>query len=237
METGYHSKNGTSPKSQTSREIFLMKASLALLAVGLLLAGCSVMKVDKEMFVYKVKQSDGIITANFVYKDNRFDSLFNTVKAMVWDYESEELYLPVRTGDEVATAEWSNGGFTMTLPPNPHQFLAKMAVIAENDKYINISNKRVNFLGLSFVVSDFDDELVTYLKLDKAVDVVGNFIYVDRKVTVTYSNPEFKWRMTLKPGWNIVAVEDVDIGNMQWRVFNEIGTQQRLQDVLRNSNL
>ena len=70
MEAENHVKHGACSKSLTSRENFLRKACIAVLAVGIIFSGCS--EEDDKFTEVKVEQFNGTITATNPYIPARF---------------------------------------------------------------------------------------------------------------------------------------------------------------------
>ena len=219
MEAGNHAKHGASSKSLMSRGNFLAAAFFAVLAAGVLFAGCDE-KEEDNFIIEKVRQFDGTITANVVNGDE-YDGVFQTVKAMIpcdRNYETGELICP-ENRVVIATTAWSNGGFTMTLPSEPEnlknitELFALKTVDFDDIKY---SDSDAKCLHIVFEAYDADDEMLTgFVYVDKD-DGLAEFIYVDKEVTVSLFSEGKEFRIVLKAGWNIWGAD----ANMKWYVGN-----------------
>jgi len=209
MEAENHVKHGACSKSLMSRENFLRKACIAVLAVGFIFSGCG--KEDDKFTEVKVEQFNGTITATNLFNCSQYNDDFKTVQAIAWQDWNEDTF------EVIATAEWSDCGFTMTLPSNPSAFFKNITSFAEYDE-VTISDNSVNYLELDYfkVLNSDGDEITSLYYWNKTNDTDGIFMYVDKEVTITFT--ELKLRLTLKPGWNIWMVGS----EMQWYNKNDI---------------
>ena len=113
------SKNRRSSNSQTNRGNFVRKACFALLVACVTFSGC-----DKEVEIPKEEPylfSDGTTLTAQVYKGSKYNSKISTVKALTEDITTRVSGdITTRATDDhktvVATANWSDGGFTLTFP-------------------------------------------------------------------------------------------------------------------------
>ena len=182
---------------------------------------------------------------------NNYDEIISQVVAMVEIYDPisfREIY------DSIATGKWSNGGFTLTLPTPPTQFLfgIKIAIgfISESGHVdsLEISDTNARMLGLFgdgsfYAFGNYGyEEPIGDLFYDKSGEnsfTIVDFFFVDRDVTITGSFSRFccdecgynffAYNMLLKKGWNRVYWTETD-GRTEWSTQAVSGVKWRFID-------
>jgi len=148
---------------------------------------------------------DGTITATVV-NGNDYNDLINRVgaPAVILNFESGDVS---EDFVEIASATWSNGGFTITLPTTPDDkfFTPFIEGLPVN---INVSDRNartvmVGFDGIAFFAYDHTNEFVGVLSYGSAETFVV-FMYADRDVTIVGMLGSAMYNMSLRRGWNKV---------------------------------
>lgn len=132
------------------------------------------------------------------------------VKAMVY-YEGEG---DVGGESIIAECDYSNGGFTLTLPENVDAKYLETLSNYEFEDGISISDKNVKTCSIDiYGYNAAGAEAGTFWYESKTCE--AGFMYVDRNVTVTgshtYSDGEKEvYNMSLVKGWNIVYMTETE---------------------------
>ena len=167
------------------------------------------------------------ITAT-VENGNDYNSEINTVKAYVIYGHGDEY--------EIATGKYSGGGFRLTLPQSvSSNYLGSAADIMRFFMWsdaVQFSDPQVGLATLEVAGYEGDDMNIPvadfyYHKAVNGENVAeGTFVYADRDVTVTGSDEETIYNVSLKKGWNIIydvwndngkdEVTTKEVSGMKW---------------------
>jgi hypothetical protein len=156
---------------------------------------------------------DGKITAKVV-NGNQYDGLISTVKVMRWS-EDDNGY------EELASGNYSNGGFTLTLPTPDDKYLGEIAEdLAGGSVKVSDKNARAfTFSNIGAFNSTGQNVGRLYYR-NETTGTVCTFFYADRDVTVTGSETvtekgengskdyyyTYNYSVSLKSGWNKVYI-------------------------------
>jgi hypothetical protein len=167
---------------------------------------------------------NGVITA-VVENGNNYNSLIGKVSAMVEFYNEATRDWVV---EEIASGNWSNGGFTLTLPATLDDKFLRNLVAGDIPTGITISDRNAKVSeGIWFRAYNSDGSCHVgsfwYSKKDENSDAEVIFTYADRDVIITSTAREDEiYNVSLKRGWNKIYITTMR-NQGGWRV--EISTK------------
>jgi len=185
-------------------------------AEGNFTATCAVTIVDDGEGEIPSGWFDGTITA-VVENGNDYNSIISKVSAEVyWETDDDGDYV------EIASGNWSNGGFSITLPTPAPKLLKSMDGFFFDEPHVLVtefSDRDAKGTFVSFFAYGTDGRTAgkfEYYKEDENSYIHVEFVYMDRDVTITgihsvYS--AFIVNLSLKKGWNKVYYSEIETAN------------------------
>ncbi len=110
----------------------------------------------------------------------------------------------------LATAPYSNGGFTLTLPETvDDEYLQKQLVELADEFTVSDTNAKTNYLQIYGYKSNNIMGEFRYMNPSTSMKIEAHYMYSDRDVSVTgsrlmYDDENLVYDLYLKAGWNIV---------------------------------
>ncbi|MDR1347065.1 MAG: hypothetical protein LBJ63_01350 [Prevotellaceae bacterium] len=189
--------------------------TIACICAGFALVGCS---SDDDS---TPTSQDFIIDARNVENGNDYNSQIDSVKAVANYEEHSPPGAFYETYDVIATANYVNGGFMMTLPAKVDDHLLTPITSAFRNETIpdgvTVTNPNAKILGINFLfafksgnqigrfeygyeIDDSHSTLVWYVYADRDVSITGSYSYIaDDPSSTKYS---YSYNFSLKKGWN-----------------------------------
>ena len=174
-------------------------APTVLLMVALILGGCS--KDDDDLNGGKNDSFNGTVNAK-VENGASYESQISTVWAL---YDAEINSAGELRGRILSSGDYTNGGFTITLPDIPSSFLVNVQTFFESGMKINgdleYSEPDAQILDADFFAISADNEYLDYFVYTNAAAkrTTCLFIFADSNVTVKGGKDI---NVSLRKGWN-----------------------------------
>jgi hypothetical protein len=176
---------------------------MAFVCLFTVVAICSCKKDDDDETGGDSSIKDNTFTV-VVENGNSYNELIDVVKLELDEVQNSSTV----KYSALASAEYKNGGFTLTLPASvSSQYLEPLD---DSPDGVTVSNRNVKFawINLSAYKSDSD---IGYFYV-KSGDWKGGLMYADSNVSITGTETESdekdtyttRYSMNLKKGWNIV---------------------------------
>lgn len=162
-----------------------------LITMSLILAGC-----DKDDNEAESPLVGNTITAQ-VENGKAYSSVFSSVKITIYGGYS--------AGTEIASSDYVDGRFTFTLPETINsQYLRSMVELFGAGSGVQVSDKSAKGTYIDFPGYDTAGEYVEDFFYSGSLEpIYGNFMYVDRDVSLTGSDNISIYSVHLKKGWNV----------------------------------
>ena len=193
--------------------MFRKELNLLVLA-AFVFVGC--VKDDLEELPLK----SNIITAE-VENGKNYESEFSSVKVMMdKSYYAKGRFIDIDGYYEVASSDYIDGRFSLTLSETVEsRFLVSLSDFFDCETGVKISNSSARAGGISINGYNEDgvlvDDFVYHKRIDDDNSIRGNFIYVDRDVTITNADGYTTYNLNLKKGWNMYFIRDYGYGYKQ----------------------
>jgi hypothetical protein len=193
----------------------IRKELVLLVLAAFMFVGC-----EKDEDKIGLPLESTIITAE-VENGKNYESEFSSVKVIMdRSYYFNGHFLDIDGYYEVGSCAYIDGKFSLTLL----EILESSCLISISDYFdcgtgVKISNRSARAGGMSIngfnKDGEFVDDFVYHKKIDNDRSVRGNFIYVDRDVTITDADGYTTYNLKLKKGWNMYFIKDNGYGYKQ----------------------
>jgi len=144
---------------------------------------------------------DGTITV-MVENGSNYDSIISKVRVMTYN-DATELW-----DKEIAFGNYTNGGFTLTLPTTIDTEL--LHNLGSFSRHLSVSDRNVRLFGINgskfYAYNSDDNRIGNFYIVNVDINPVGEveFTYADRDVTIVGSYLNYIYNVSLKKGWNRV---------------------------------
>ena len=186
----------------------------------LVLATFMFVSCEKDEAFENLPLKSNVITAE-VEDGKRYESEFSSIKVVMDNnYYTNGRFIEIDGYHEVASSAYIDGKFSLALS----ETVGSSCLVSISDYFdcregVKISNNSARGGGMSINGYDKDgvrvDDFVYHKKIDNDNSIRGNFIYVDRDVTITGADGWTTYNLNLKKGWNMYFIRDYGYGYKQ----------------------
>ena len=213
-------------------------SAAAFICAGFLLTGCN--KDDNGLNGTNISTIDAKVE-----NGSDYNTKIDAVKALInanEEYNSESGQY-VYTGHEVASGNYTNGGFTLDLPKTVDDQYLSLLTTDGMPKEITVSDTTVKGNSIEIVAYKSGVEVGYFEYNSPDSTATSGYIYVDRNVKITGSGSEdlfgstFKYiyNVSWKKGWNIAYFKETTTVN-SYTVEVTTTEPSGLRWILKNDN-